>query len=300
MAVTDVQGSATLAPGAMSAAELAARFGMARAGARPPLLTYLSDLWARRHFIASYTRASNSVVYSSSFLGQIWQILTPLLNAGVYFLIFGYLLKTRAGTHNYIGYLTIGIFVFTFMQNSIIHGSRSVTNNLNIIRALHFPRASLPLGTTAIAFQQLVASLLAMVPIVLLTGEPLRLAWLLLVPILLVESLFALGCSLIVARIGAAVPDTSQFLPFVLRTWLYTSGIFYNIKTFTKGHGPWVRGVLEYNPGAIYPELVRHALLTRQGVLTPHAWTAAVGWAVVAAIVGLVYFWQGEERYGRG
>jgi teichoic acid transport system permease protein len=298
--VTDVQGSATLAPGDMSAAELAARFGMARAGARPPFPTYLADLWARRHFIASYTRASNAVVYSHSFLGQVWQVLTPLLNAGVYFLIFGYLLKTRAGTHNYIGYLTIGIFVFTYMQNSIIHGSRSITTNLNIIRALHFPRASLPLGTTAIAFQQLLASLLAMVPIVILTGEPVRLAWLLLVPILLVESLFALGCALVVARIGAAVPDTSQFLPFVLRTWLYTSGIFYNIKTFTKGHGPWVRGFLEYNPGAIYPELVRHALLTGQDRLTPHAWSAAVGWALAAVVFGLLYFWQGEERYGRG
>ena len=298
--MTDVQGSATLAPADMTAAELAARFGLARAGARPPLTRYIADLWARRHFIASYTRASNAVVYSSSFLGQIWQILTPLLNAGVYFLIFGLLLGTRSGTHNYIGYLTIGIFVFTYMQNSIIHGSRSVTSNLNIIRALHFPRASLPLGTTAIAFQQLLASLLAMVPIVLLTGEPLRLSWLLLVPILLVESLFALGCALVVARIGAAIPDTSQFLPFVLRTWLYMSGIFYNIKVFTKGHNHWVRDVLEYNPGALYPELVRHSLLTGQGALTPHAWLAAVCWALVAGVLGLVYFWQGEEKYGRG
>jgi teichoic acid transport system permease protein len=298
--VTDVQESATLAPDHLSPAEIAQRFGMLRAGARPPLPTYLRDLWGRRHFIASYTRASNASTYSNSFLGQIWQVLTPLLNAGVYYLIFGYLLSTKRGTHNYIGFLTIGIFVFSYMQNSIIHGSRSVTNNLNIIRALHFPRASLPLGTTAIAFQQLLASLLAMLPIVLLTGEPVRWSWLELVPILLLESLFALGAALIVARIGAAVPDTSQFLPFVLRTWLYMSGIFYSIQVFTQHHSHWVRTVLEFNPGAVYPELVRHALLTQQPPMTPHVWTAAVGWAVVAAVMGLVYFWQGEERYGRG
>jgi teichoic acid transport system permease protein len=306
VAVTDVQGSATLAPGdrgipgGLSAAELAARYGMARAGARPPLPIYLRDLWGRRHFIASYTRASNASIYSSSFLGQIWQVLTPLLNAAVYYLIFGYLLSTKRGTHNYIGFLTIGIFVFSYMQNSIIHGARSVTNNLNIIRALHFPRASLPLGTTAIALQQLLASLLAMLPIVLLTREPVRLSWLELVPILLLESLFALGCALVVARIGAAIPDTSQFLPFVLRTWLYMSGIFYSIHEFTKHHSHWVRLVLELNPGAVYPELVRHALLTKQPPLTDHVWTAAIGWAVVAVVIGLLYFWQGEEQYGRG
>jgi teichoic acid transport system permease protein len=298
--VTDVQDS-TLALERLSAEELATRFGMARAGARPPLSTYLRDLWGRRHFVVSYTRASNAALYSNSFLGQIWQVLTPLLNAAVYFLIFGYLLKTKKEIPNYIGFLTIGIFFFTYMQNSIIHGARSVTNNINIIRALHFPRASLPLGTTAIAFQQLLASLCALLPIVLLTGEPVRWTWLLLAPILLLESLFALGMALIIARIGAAIPDTSQFLPFVLRTWLYMSGIFYSITVFTKGKPEWVRVILELNPGALYPELARHALLVDPGSkLTPHVWTAAIGWAVFAVIVGLLYFWHGEEQYGRG
>jgi teichoic acid transport system permease protein len=298
--VTDVQDS-TLALEHLSAEELASRFGMARAGARPSLPTYLRDLWGRRHFVVSYTRASNASMYSNSFLGQVWQVLTPLLNAAVYFLIFGLLLKTQHGIPNYIGFLTIGIFVFTYMQNSIIHGARSVSNNINIIRALHFPRASLPLGTTAIAFQQLLGSLCALLPIVLLTGEPIRLSWLLIAPILLLESLFALGMALIIARIGAAVPDTSQFLPFLLRTWLYMSGIFYSITVFTKHKPEWVRVVLELNPGALYPELMRHALLVHPGSkLTPHVWTAAVGWAVVAVVAGLVYFWHGEEQYGRG
>lgn len=298
--MTDVQDS-TLALERLSAEEMATRFGMARAGARPPLSTYLRELWGRRHFVVSYTRASNAALYSNSFLGQVWQVLTPLLNAAVYYLIFGLLLKTKHGIPNYIGFLTIGIFVFTYMQNSIIHGARSVTNNLNIIRALHFPRASLPLGTTAIAFQQLLASLLALLPIVVLTGEPIRLSWLLLAPILFFESLFALGMALIIARIGAAIPDTSQFLPFLLRTWLYMSGIFYSITVFTKNKPEWVRVVLELNPGALYPELVRHALLVDPGSkLTPHVWTAAIGWAVAAVAVGLVYFWHGEEQYGRG
>jgi teichoic acid transport system permease protein len=301
VAVTDVQRSTLLAPEQQTPAELAERFGMSRAGARPPFRVYLRDLWGRRHFVVSYTRASNAAMYSNSFLGQVWQVLTPLLNAAVYYLIFGYLLKTKHAIPNYIGYLTIGIFVFTYMQNSIIHGARSVTNNINIIRALHFPRASLPLGTTAIAFQQLLASLLALLPIVLLTGEPVRLKWLLLAPILLLESLFALGMALIVARIGAAVPDTSQFLPFLLRTWLYLSGIFYSISYFTRHKPEWVRLILELNPGALYPELVRHALLVHPGsTLTPHVWPAAIGWALVTVSVGLVYFWHGEERYGRG
>lgn len=278
---------------------LAERYGLTRAGARPPLHKYANALWGRRHFIVSYTRAANAVAYSHSFLGQIWQVLTPLLNAGVYYLIFGVLLHTKRDTHNYLGFLIIGIFVFTYMQNSIIAGSRSITNNLSIIRALHFPRATLPLGTTAIAFQQLIVSLGVLIPIVLITGEPLRWTWLEVIPVLLLESFFALGGALIVARVGAHVPDTAQFLPFVLRTWLYVSGIFYSITVFSKGHAPWVMHVLELNPGAVYPELIRNALLTQQHVYK-YAWPAAIFWAVVMFGFGLVYFWHGEERYGRG
>jgi teichoic acid transport system permease protein len=282
-----------------SAAELVRRYGMSLAGARPPLGQYIRDLWGRRHFIISFTRASNAVAYTDSFLGQLWQILTPLLNAGVYFLVFGVLLSTRRGTHNYIGFLTTGIFVFSFMQASIIAGSRSVIGNLGLIRALHFPRASLPLGSTAIAFQQLLVSLSAMIPIVLLTGEPVQMKWLLLAPALLLESLFALGASFVVARIGARIPDTTQLLPFMLRTWLYVSGIFYSITVFTKHHGRWVHILLEYNPGALYPELVRGALLTHNPV-TARAWLAAGVWAVTTLAFGLVFFWRAEESYGRG
>jgi teichoic acid transport system permease protein len=297
--VTSVQQAPAPAREEGSSTELAERYGLTRAGARPPLWSYAAALWRRRHFIISYTRASNAVAYNNSFLGQVWQVLTPLLNAGVYYLVFGLLLHTSSHVHNYKAYLIIGIFVFTFMQNAIINGSRSVTNNLNIIRALHFPRASLPLGTTAIAFQQLLVSISVMVPIVLLTGEPIRLTWLLVIPVLLLESLFSLGAALVVARVGARVPDTAQFLPFVLRTWLYVSGIFYQIAAFTKGHSHWVRQVLELNPGAAYPQLVREALLTKQPV-SHYAWTVAFGWAFAVFAFGLVFFWWGEESYGRG
>ncbi len=34
--------------------------------------------------------------------------------------------------------------------------------------------------------------------------------------------------------------------------------------------------------------------------LPTHVWALALGWAVVMGLVGFVYFWKAEERYGRG
>ncbi|MFF9490602.1 ABC transporter permease, partial [Streptomyces sp. NPDC014676] len=29
-------------------------------------------------------------------------------------------------------------------------------------------------------------------------------------------------------------------------------------------------------------------------------WAFAVGWALLAGVIGFVYFWKAEEKYGRG
>ncbi|MGI8761086.1 MAG: ABC transporter permease [Jatrophihabitantaceae bacterium] len=279
-------------------AELVATHKLRRAGARPSLRDYTRDLWGRRHFITSFSTANNAVGYSDSFLGQAWQLLTPLLNAAVYYLIFGVLLHTKRGVHNFIAFLVIGIFVFTFTQTSALQGARAISANLGLTRVLQFPRAVLPVASTLVALQRLVLSLVIMLPIVLITGEVPAPRWLLLIPAIVLQSMFCLGMAFIIARIGAKVPDTSQVLPFILRTWLYLSGVFYSVTSFTKGHGHWVKVLLEVNPGAVYVNIVRDALLSHERA-TPYAWPLAIGWAVVILVAGYVFFWQAEEQYGR-
>lgn len=282
------------------AAAVAAQFGMARAGARPGLAAYGRDLWARRHFVLAFARAYNAVGYSSSFLGQFWQVLTPLLNAAVYFLVFGVILDTSRGVPNYIGFLVIGIFVFHYTSNAILTGSRAITSNIGLTRALHFPRATLPVATTVIALQQLLVSLVVLLPIILITGERPRLGWLLVLPALVLQTVFCLGCAFILARVGARIPDTAQILPFVLRTWLYLSGIFYSVKQLTDTlNAGWLQRLLEINPGAVYVELFRDALLGRHDPFDA-VWPVAAAWAVGTFLFGYVFFWQAEEQYGRG
>ena len=71
--------------------DYAKRHNLEPASARPPALKYLRMLWQRRQFITGFATASNVAMYSEARLGQLWQVLTPLLNAAVYFLIFGVL-----------------------------------------------------------------------------------------------------------------------------------------------------------------------------------------------------------------
>src|ERR1022692_3019986 len=212
-------------------AVLAAEYGLKEAAARPPFLGYLADLWQRRHFTLGFATARNVAMYTEARLGQVWQVLTPLLNAAVYYLIFGVILDTKRGVPDFIGFLVAGVFIFNFTQRSFIIASRVINDSLPLIRALYFPRAALPLGYVLIELEQLMVSMVVLAIIVLAAGEPLTWYWLLVLPVLLLQAIFNVGAGLILARIGAGVDDVSQLLPFVVRTWMYTSGVMFSIQT---------------------------------------------------------------------
>lgn len=286
----------------LSAAELAAKYGLAVSGARPGLAEYVRQLWGRRHFVNEFAKARTQAQYTQARLGQLWQVMTPLLNAAVYYLIFGLLIGTDKGVDNFIAFLVTGVFIFNFTQASVLSGVRAVAGNLGLIRALHFPRASMPIAFTLMQLQQLLVSMFVLLAVVLMTGEVPSPRWLLVVPALLVQSVFNAGLALVVARMGSKMTDLAQLMPFILRTWMYVSGVMYSIDHFTRNAPGWVRVVLDLNPAAVYIDLVRFALIdsVTSAQLPPHVWIVAVGWALVAGLGGFVYFWKAEEQYGRG
>ena len=172
-------------------------------------------------------------MYTEAKLGQLWQVLAPLLNAGVYFLIFGLIIKgVSRGVPDYLPFLVTGVFVFSFTQRTFISTSKVITDSLPLIRALKFPRAALPLAYVMIELQQMLLSMAVLFVLILAEGEPLTWHWLLVVPALLLLTMFNAGIGMFAARTGARVNDFAQLLPFLMRTWLYLSGVIYSIQLF--------------------------------------------------------------------
>ena len=319
-------------PAAQDMAQMAAEYGLRPSSARPDLISYLRLLWQRRHFIVGYATARNVSMYTEARLGQLWQVLTPLLNSLVYYLIFGILFEANRGIQHYPAYLVTGVFIFSFTERSIVVGSTVMRANITLIRALYFPRACLPLAYVIVEFQQLILSLLVLFAIVLGSGEPLTWYWLLAVPTLVLQATFNMGAALIMARLGAGAQDFSQLIPFLTRIWRYFCGVMYSIASLPATLPAWSKSVLSLNPAAVYISLTRYAIMASQRANAPGAkpyneaacavfnakkipplqaychpttsitelWLVAIGWAVVTLVVGVLYFWQAETKYGRG
>jgi teichoic acid transport system permease protein len=321
-----------LPEGSGELAALAARYGLRPSSARPPLFTYIRMVWDRRHFIVAYATARNVSMYTEARLGNLWQVLTPLLNSAVYYLIFGILFQANRGISHYTAYLVTGVFIFSFTERSIVVGSTVMRANISLIRALHFPRACLPLAYVMVELQQLLLSMVVLFAIVFGTGEPLDWYWLFLVPTLILQATFNMGAALIMARLGAGAQDFSQLIPFLTRIWRYFCGVMYSIASLPATLPEWAKNVLSLNPAAVYISLTRYAIMYTDRADAPGAkpfnamkcamfnakkipelqaychpdvviselWLSGIGWALVTLVVGVVFFWQAETRYGRG
>jgi teichoic acid transport system permease protein len=275
---------------------LAARHGLTKVGSRPTLPSYVRSIWSRRAFLwvmassRTYSRNQNNV------LGQLWTVLNPLIVASVYLLVFGVILDTTGGTENYVGFVTVGIFIFTAIAASMTAGSTAITNNINVVRALSFPRAILPLSVALSEMLTLLPAIGVMIVIVLLSGESITWAWLLLPVTLAMVLLFSAGCSMLAARIVVGARDLRNLIPVAIRLLRYVSGVFFSIEHYV-GAFTW-GAVLEYQPVAVYLTLLRSTLLAEVPA-TPSVWIAGGLWAVLFFVVGFVVFWGAEEKYGR-
>ncbi len=242
--------------------QLAAQYGLKLSGARPSLHKYLATLWQRRHFIVGYATARNVSMYTEAKLGQLWQVLTPLLNAGVYYLIFGKLFEADRGVQHYVAFLVTGVFVFAFTERSIVTGSNVMRANLQLIRALYFPRAALPLAYVIVELEQMLLGLLVLVPIMLISNEWPTRYWFLLIPTVALQTAFNTGAALIVARLGGSMQDVSELIPFFLRICRYFCGVMYMVTTLPAKVPVWGIKLLSLNPPAVFISLARVALMT--------------------------------------
>ena len=278
---------------------MAAQWGLRSASARQPVGEYVRELWARRDFVVALGSGRKSVQYSQTSLGRFWLVLSPILNAIVYYFIFGILLQTSKGVHNFVAFLIIGVFTFTYTQRVVMGGTKAIANNRSIISAIHFPRAVMPLAVIVQEIQQQFVSLGILGVIVLVTGEPLTWRWLGVIPIVALQTLFNVGLCMMVARWTAASRDVAQLVPFLMHTWRYLSGVMFSIPVLTADLEPWVEKVLYLNPMTEYIQLMRGCLMTSQD--TPgYLWGFAAMWAVVSLVLGFVVFYRAEESYSRG
>lgn len=286
-------------PLGLSSIQSVASEGLIPVGKRASLKSYLASLWDRRYFIVAESRAKMSGSTRKNILGYGWLFLNPMLSVLAYAFVFGFILRTSQGVENFLGYLVIGVFFFQYTAKCMTGGAGSIRSGAAMIKAFQFPRAALPISTVVRNLLDFIPTLGVMFLILIVLPPMETITWrvVLIFPIVLLQTIFNVGLACFLARLGHKIPDLSNLMSVIARFWLYGSGVFFVIDDKLT-HLPGLLSVMHVNPMYSILELSRNSIL--YGVDSPPwMWASSSLWAVGLLIIGFLYFWKGEESYGR-
>lgn len=280
----------------MNLSEYAIEYGLKPVGGRPALVQYIKEVWRRRVFIITLARSRMQAKNQQNRFGMAWLVITPLLDALVYGTVFGMLQGDKRPEH-FILFLLIGIFFFRFFSECMSAGARSVINNQALVQTLSFPRMVLPLAVVVESFISFLPVLVILLLLSLPLGATPTFKWLYLLPVVMLAVMFNAGVVMFMARMAVHFRDVGKLIPFVNRFMRYFSGVFFNPAAFLGGM-PVVMALFVLNPVYDMLELARYALVPNYEVSTTIVISGLV-WSVGSFLVGGLFFWAAEERYGR-
>jgi teichoic acid transport system permease protein len=280
----------------MSLADLAAEHGLHRVGARPKFWHYLREAWGRREFVLAMAQYRLRADLEGNRLGVLWLLLQPVANATVYGVIF-YFIQGDRRPHDFAAHVVIGVFLFQFFSKSLSNGAKSITGNQPLVQSLAFPRLTLPVGEVIEQFLSLMPSMGLLLVLLPFLGHWPTWEWLLMIPLLILFTLFNTGVALIAARLTVHIQDLTQLLPYISRILFYTSGVLFDVTSIFKEH-PLVVKIYDFYPLYQVLQMARTTLMGGTNY-DPMYWVYFSSWSVLVFIGGLVFFWAAEERYGR-
>jgi len=191
----------------------------------PPMREYLRSLWARRTFIAEFSRSELREQNYGSLFGQLWLVLNPLLLSGVYFLLIN-VIGGKSDTARF-AHLTASLFLFYLIANSLTGGVKAITSGQRLILNTSFPRIMLPISATVIALFKFMPTLVVFLGIHIALGLPYSWQMLWAFPIIAIAIVMSLGMSILISCINVYFRDISSMLPYLTRSLLYLSPILY-------------------------------------------------------------------------
>ncbi|WP_299130680.1 ABC transporter permease [uncultured Vibrio sp.] len=159
-------------------------------------------------------------------MSYAWWVIEPLLHMIVYYVVFSFLLAR--GGDNYVAFLLTGLIPWLWFSKTINHTMGSILGGKQLMNQLFIPKLFFPLThVVQNSIKQGIVFLL-LITFLWVYGVSPNLSWFYVFPIILVELLFIIGCSLMAALAVPFVRDLSFVIPTVLQFLMFCSGIFFS------------------------------------------------------------------------
>ena len=256
--------------------------------------TFYHKRWLLGYFIHRQVTRS----YRRSYLGLAWAVLGPLVWVFFLALIFSHVIgiKDRAvegdPTLNFGLYLYCGLLPFLTFSEALNKGLNSIRSNSGLVQKVVFPTEILPFTNAIASMVDKVFGFGALLVMLLLFGRTLHLTLLYMPVIVVLQMIFILGLTYIMAVLGTFLPDVGEVMRPVIRGMFFVTPILWPPDRLPDSLS-WIE---DYNPLAYLVNAYRDLILdgTMPGAISTLYFTL---FSVALFIVGFALFVRLKPRF---
>ncbi len=165
--------------------------------------------------------------YKQTFLGALWVFGRPLVELGVYAVVFGAFLRAPSDGVPYPLFAYSGVVLWSYVAGGLPRGARSITAHAGLVAHMPFPKATIPLAALGGAlFDTLLAGALLGL-LLAYEGRGVTVYALWIVPIGLLLLAVVTGLTLICSALNVFYRDFAYIVDVGVRVWLLLTPVAY-------------------------------------------------------------------------
>jgi ABC-2 type transport system permease protein len=236
--------------------------------------------------------------FFGSVLGYVWTLMRPLMLFGVLYFVFTEVVRFGGTIPHYPVYLLTAIVMFSFFSETTGRGVKALVERENLLRKVRFPRLVIPLAVALHSLFNLGLNLLVVFIFVFASGIEPRLAWLELIPLIILLVAFSTSVAMLLSALYVRYRDMQPIWEVALQILFYASPVIYVMESIPDS----IEKPAMANPLAAILTQMRYALID------PHAPSAAevigslalllipLGVIIAACVIGWLVFTREAPR----
>lgn len=254
-------------------------------------MNLFKELYAYREMIFSLVRRDLKGRYKGSVLGFMWTFINPLLQLGVYTMVFSLIM--RNGIEDYYLFLFVALIPWIFFSTSLAGGSSCIWAQQDMVKKIYFPREVLPIAFVTSQFVNMLLSFLVVFGVLIISGKGLNLAALMYLPIImLVEYVMALSVAMLFSAVTVYLRDIEYLTGIVTMAWQFLSPVMYSADQVPQE----VLWIFNLNPMTsvitAYREILYYGNAPKLGTLV-----TAIMFGVIVLIIGVTVFGRLKRHF---
>jgi lipopolysaccharide transport system permease protein len=252
----------------------------------------LRAAFASRELLLLLCRRDVTVLYRQTVLGSVWILVSPIISALLFTVVFGRVAGLSSGGVPYFPFSYAGLLAWTLFSSSLSGASSSIVSNQTLFTRIYFPRIILPVSQLAGPLINTAISTGVMFVLLIAYHIGFSLRLLLLPAWLGLAILLSVGVSLSLSSIAVLYRDVQYVVAAVLPMLLFLTPVAYSSSNVPQN----LKFLYTLNPMATIVEGSRWSLVGHTSLsLGAVGYTIALTLALL--VVGLMVFARLERKF---